>query len=292
MERSLNALWSVWHNESYTIQNQYTLIGYSIAALRSNFFIKELNLMLDAGLSGNMCPKFIFITHCHSDHVANLPYHLYGSDPNNPVLIYVPESVDNFKKYVESSMMLSHNADSITDCINTSRYCKFIPVTDGFKTELAISNNKKIDVEVVKCDHTVPCLGYGFSEKKNKIKEEYKNLTGKEIVELKKNGVDINNVSTNYFLIYIGDTSSTVLNNPEIYKYSTIMIECTFLVEEDIENSIKTKHMHWNHLKPYILTHPNNMFILYHFSQRYKRDMINDFFVKQDIPNVKVWNSN
>ena len=87
-----NALWKVWDDrEPITIPGtQYTLRGFSIAALRTNFFIKELSIMLDGGLSANYSPDHIFITHSHTDHIANLPFHLYSAKENSKIQIYAP----------------------------------------------------------------------------------------------------------------------------------------------------------------------------------------------------------
>lgn len=125
--RELNPLWKVWDdslkvnfddgtnsikinsNNTYKlVGTEWTFRGFSIAALRTNFIIKELNIMLDAGLSGNMTPDHIFITHCHSDHCANLPFHIYSSKENSKINIYVPfESVDNIHKYIKSAHIMS-----------------------------------------------------------------------------------------------------------------------------------------------------------------------------------------
>lgn len=53
----VNALWNTWNDrEPIKIPNtEYTLKGFSIAALRTNFYIKELGIMLDAGLSHKIC---------------------------------------------------------------------------------------------------------------------------------------------------------------------------------------------------------------------------------------------
>jgi len=74
-----NSFWSCW-DKSITIQNtKYTLAGFSIAALRTSFYIKELKIMFDAGLHAEFVPEVILVTHQHSDHCANLPYHLYST---------------------------------------------------------------------------------------------------------------------------------------------------------------------------------------------------------------------
>lgn len=286
-ESKLNPLWRIWeYTTPLKIRNTgYTLIGYSIAALRTNFYIKELDIMLDAGISGNMSPDSIFITHCHSDHTANLPFHLY-TQKNTQIQVYVPEeSIENFKKYVESTFMLTYDASSLDE----STTYKFNPVSITDKTLSHGKGKTTINVEVFKCFHTVPCVGYGFSENRQKLKEEYKQLPGKEIAKLRADGIDIYNIVTNYFLIFLGDTSKEILEDKELLKYSTIMIECTFLLDEELANADKTKHMHWNYLKPFVLSHPEITFILYHFSQRYKGNEIKEFFDKENCPNIITW---
>jgi hypothetical protein len=46
-------------------------------------------------------------------------------------------------------------------------------------------------VEVIQCDHTVPTVGYGFSERRTKLKEQYSALSGAEIGKLRKTGVEV-----------------------------------------------------------------------------------------------------
>ena len=70
------------------------------------------------------------------------------------------------------------------------------------------------------------------------------------------------------------------------------MIECTFINDDDEERANITKHMHWNHLKMFIINNPQITFILYHFSGKYKREYIDDFFNILKIQNIIVWNSN
>lgn len=69
------------------------------------------------------------------------------------------------------------------------------------------------------------------------------------------------------------------------------MIECTFILEEELQQAEITQHMHWNDLEKAIRSHPDNFFILYHFSQRYKPEEIRQFFAvnASDIRNMHTW---
>ena len=78
----MNPIYRIWNDHEHIKLSgtPYTLQGFSIAGYRTNFYIPQLNLMLDAGISANFTPKKIFITHSHADHIANLPFHSYGYD--------------------------------------------------------------------------------------------------------------------------------------------------------------------------------------------------------------------
>lgn len=54
--------------------------------------------MLDAGCSSPYDPTAILLTHGHSDHVANLPFHCYGVAP---VQIYAPHEIVPFAQALE-----------------------------------------------------------------------------------------------------------------------------------------------------------------------------------------------
>ena len=69
-----------------------------------------------------------------------------------------------------------------------------------------------------------------------------------------------------------------IVENQDIFKYKVIMIECNFILDEHLDKAKETQHIHWSQLKPIIESHPNNKFILYHFSLRYKPSIIEDFF--------------
>jgi ribonuclease Z len=250
--------------------------------------------MLDGGLSSPYCPDYIFITHSHSDHTANLPFHIYGKKENSQIQIFSPKEIfDNIKDYIESAYVLS--SDVNFKALNISRdqlylhkFYKNNSVVPGDIINLTIKN-KNISVEVIKCFHSVPCVGYGFIEKRMKLKEEYKNLSGKEIGELRKKGENIYYEQQYPFLLYLGDTSKDILKDENLKKYKTIMLECTFLLDDDLDQADKTFHIHWKYIEDYIKENQNITFILYHFSQRYKKKEITEFFANLNYQNIVAW---
>lgn len=69
-------------------------------------------------------------------------------------------------------------------------------------------------------------------------------------------------------------------------------MECTFIDEEKLPLAELTKHTHWSDIQQYIRDHFENTFVLYHFSQRYKKEYIQKFFVDANCSNVHTWISN
>ena len=277
-------IFNLWNNK-YTIRGtSLTLKGYSRAGERSCFQIPAISLMFDAGVRTVNTPNHIFITHCHSDHFFDLPIILSGIWKSTNIYSPVNENiVDNF---IRSSFMLLNNGNTRVPpyIIN-----KVVPNQKIRFTE----NKRNYMIEVFKCYHRVPTAGYGLSEIKKKLKPEYIGKSSHEIVELKKQKVEICHNVEQYIFAYLTDTTHRVFNNENIFKYSTIMVECTILEEDDKESAKKHMHIYWGDLLPIVKSHPENHFILIHISVRYSQEEIVDFFSKEkethQLTNVEPW---
>jgi ribonuclease Z len=276
---------------------QLTIKGHSIAALKTGFYIPELKMMLDCGVPSNFIPNYIFITHGHADHSLNLPMSFVELNNKNneydkKVQIYLPteitkmayNSIHHF--YIFSTSNPNHTRIH-------SKY-KLNGVSDGDRLELEIKK-KKIVVDIIKCDHTVPTVGYCFSEIRKKLKDEFIGLPGREIGEIRKSGIEINRSIEYPLFCYICDTTTKVLETYAgiIQKHKNIFIECSYLYDEHEKLVDENKHVHWKRLMPYVKKYSDKLFILFHFSKRYTNDQIRKFFnnefKKQSIDNVKLW---
>ena len=131
-------------------------------------------------------------------------------------------------------------------------HIEIIPVEAKTQISIYIKKNK-FNLEIFQCFHQVPCVGYGVSEVRKKLKEEYTKLSGREIGEQWE----------------------------KITQYKNIMIECTFIKEEDLEQADKTFHIHWRNLEPIVDKYKENNFILIHFSQRYENSWLTEFLRKK-----------
>ena len=274
-----------WSTTCLIPMSNWTLKGYSRAAFRTGFYIPELNLMLDAGPQLRCKPNHIFITHTHGDHIAQLPFTMIGDEKGDHIFhIYAPKQSEEFLRQYIAALF---NVNAVRNMRNTvEEWYEFHPMTAEQEFPLMINKNPYL-IEVFKCDHSIPTVSYGIKMIKHKLKEEYLSLPGKEIATMRKEGKEITNEVITPVLAYICDTTIKVFSlNPTILNYKTVVIECTFLNEQDSNGS---DHIGWNELKPFVVENPHINFILIHFSMKYKESEIRDFFVAEGVPNARPW---
>jgi hypothetical protein len=47
-------------------------------------------------------------------------------------------------------------------------------------------------LQIIDCEHPVKSVGYCFFEKRKRLKDEFKGKTGRELGQLRKDGVELN----------------------------------------------------------------------------------------------------
>lgn len=263
-----------------TIGN-YKLKGYSRAAKETGFQIYPLGIFLDAGIEFNNIAKLILITHGHLDHIKML-YPL--TCRNEDVTILSPFA---YTKFIKEYLISCKN---LTCCKQTFLTNNNIFGMQDNSKYVFIKN--KWEIKTYPMDHGVDCLGYGIFQIKHKIKEEFKSYNKEEIVALKKKNICITNKISNGYLFFGGDTSKKSLINLPFDKFNYFMIECTFILEEDYNETKKKKHLHYLDLLPYIKSNEETTFILFHFCKKYSDKFLQEFEKEQKekgISNIILW---
>jgi ribonuclease Z len=267
------------------LNNRLTLTGFSRAGVATSLYVPEMDMMLDAGTVVTTAKaRRLFVTHSHSDHSYQIPL-MYSTGSPTPLDIYVPnESLPYFDAYLTSAQLLNDNGDEKAIATCAKRY-----TLHGVLDKQIIELDNTYSVEIISCHHTVPCVGYAFHEKRSKLKGEYAHLTGKQIQELKKQGVNITEQTLVPLFAFLGDTTPEVFapgsHSAKVLldRMPVVICECTFL---EGEQSNDKGHTHWNGLKPIVEQYPHVTFILIHFSQKHKRNEIETFFSNQSLKNV------
>lgn len=264
--------------------------GYSRAAHRTGLKVHGLPILLDAGLDVQECFSHIFITHAHLDHVIFLPQYTMNNENEKTInVISTAKILDSVKEYVSSALRMSQCiASNVTSNeIMAKAFVQMKPISSQTLYEFIHGNDKWL-VKSVRCFHGIDSIGFGFSVEKTKLKEEYKDLKGNDIKKLKNDGVEITYKKIEQVFLFLGDTNKRVLEDRTIYEYPTIIMECTYIYHDEISLAKKNHHIHWEEIKDIVKENSSIQFILIHFSMKYKKDEITEFFAKENVHNVNI----
>lgn len=265
---------------------QFSLKGFSISGLSTYIQIPEMDLCFDMG----ECPlsaiglNHVFLSHAHGDHSRCLMRHqslrkMLGVAKD--AYYYIPDFLyDGFKKVIE--------AEAIFEGVPAEKFNlpKIIPVEANkiyhleYRKDLAF---KSFDVH-----HSKPSRGHIIYHYKQKLKEEYLKLGGTEIKELRLAGVEITKPVYSPKICFVSDSLSTSLfENDEIWEAEVLIIESTFLGDDEVEMAKLKGHTHILEIAEALETFKDkikcNTIVLNHFSMKYHPKFIAEK-VKEAIP--------
>lgn len=246
---------------------EYNILGASRSAIRTGFYIKELDICLDAGLLFEKKPKNILITHGHIDHINNL-YSLLLDNKHKPNIFLPSSSINLVRTFLNSIHSVTLNKKSYFN-----KY-QFIDIEDNYNQYI----EKRLKFTCYQLDHRIDCLAYGLTFIDSKLNPIYKDLDKEQLIKIKNEGKELSIKNEKHFLLFCGDMSNESLKTLPFNKYKYIFIECTFLDDTHYYLSYDKKHLHWNDLQPYIELNKESNFYLMHFSKRYDENYIREFF--------------
>lgn len=82
-----------------------------------------------------------------------------------------------------------------------------------------------------------------------------------------------------------------------VFSCATVVVECSFIGaggmsdEDSCMEAIRRGHTSWVQLRPHVEAHPETVFVLVHFSERYRDDQIREYFRSSGtlVRNVVLW---
>lgn len=249
------------HNlANININDEFTIIGYSVAGEETVVAIPELDVCFDIGKAPEQIIPInnVLLTHGHIDHTSGIAYYLShrqfcGQAPGN---VLIPEQL---------KAPLEQILDGWGRLDGNEVPCNIVGVKDG--SEFKVKPN--IKARVFKTAHNWTSVGYCILETRKKLKEKFHGLRGPEIVELKKQGVEIENRIEMPLVTYLGDTSAADYSALDYVKKSRILItECTFFIDEHKDRAKAGKHTHVDQLADMLMKLDNEYVVLTHFTQR------------------------
>jgi len=224
------------HNLAHIEIDNLEIFGYSVAGEETVVAMPQLDVCFDIGKAPDQIISInnILLTHGHMDHAAGIAYYL---------------SHRNFCGMSAGTILAPQNLlPPIRDIVNAwgrldgnKIPVKLVCVRPG--DEYKIKPN--LFARVFPTKHSKGSVGFSVIEKRKKLKPEYSGLTGPQIVELKKQGVEIDYPLEIPIVSYLGDTQYVDFSQLKYIAQSKILIaECTFYEDEHSGRAEAGKHMH------------------------------------------------
>jgi ribonuclease Z len=242
--------------------------GVSIAGHESFYKLPTFRTLLEFGRAPDDTVGYasVCVSHGHLDHMAGLTHHasrrkLAGLPPGR---VFVPkESLDDVRAWVEACERLE-----------AIRYeTELVPVEPG--SRFALRND--LELTILPGRHRVPTVGYLFSEVKHKLIEELAGRAGEEIAALRRQGVAVTRREEVPLLAYPGDCGQEIFRAaPEIFKARVLLLECSFVLSEDVARAREYAHIHLDDILARVDRFENEAIVLTHFSQRYRPEEIRE----------------
>ncbi|WII73809.1 MBL fold metallo-hydrolase [Bdellovibrio sp. 22V] len=252
---------AVYAGESWNYE-KYKFYGLSLSGIRTAIAMPELSLSFDVaqGYPFLLNLKQYFISHGHLDHAAGIPYIISQKAMNSqaPGKFYMPTSL------VEPMDQIM----KIWEKIENHQYqYEFIPV----KADDEIPLNAQTYVKVFPTTHRVESFGYTIFEIHKKLKKEYVGLSQDEIVALRRQGLEVNELHHIPVVSFTGDTQIEFLDSrPWIKKSKILILEATYLDErKTIEQARQWGHTHIDEIVPRLPDIESEKIVFIHASSRY-----------------------
>ncbi len=246
---------------------QFTIDGYSRAAVQTYWRVAELKIGFDLGAQPwdyMALPRFL-VSHAHLDHIAALPSYVARRRmmKMEPPTIYMPESavgpVENLLKCVSR--------------LDRGRLpCELVPLVPNQEIELS----RELVVTTSATRHTIPSLGFIVWDRRKKLRPEFTHLSGDQIRDLKLGGTEVTHEVRIPLIAYTGDTAPEGLDAcPDMYRAKILITEMTFVSPEHRKDKIhKHGHTHLDDIVARRHQFQNELVICGHFSTRYNDQQI------------------
>ena len=248
------------HKLARLVIDDLEILGYSVAGEETVIGLPQLDVCFDVGKAPDQLISInhVLLTHGHMDHAAGIAYYLSHRKFNGMsegTVLTPPTTVKPIRQILDAWGRLDGNRIP----------AKIIGVQPG--DEYQIKPNQIVRVFPTK--HTRGSVGFTVIETRKKLKPEYHGLTGPQIVELKKQGVQIENPLEIPLVSYLGDTSYADFSALDYVSKSKILIaECTFYEDEHVERADAGKHMHIDEFGPLLERMENESIIITHLTHR------------------------
>lgn len=240
----------------------YKFFGTSLAGIRTAISMPDFSLSFDVaqGFPYLLNMSKFFVSHGHLDHAAGIPYIISQKMMTSQKAgeFYMPRSL--VQPLTEIMELWSKIEGFPYDF-------KFI----GVQADDEIQINKHHYIKVFPTVHRIESFGYTLFEAKKKLKREYSYLSKDQIVDLRRQGVDVNEVYHTPLVSFTGDTQIEFLESrPWVKKSKILIMEATYLdSQRSVERAREWGHTHLDEIIPHLDSIESERIVLIHASSRY-----------------------
>jgi ribonuclease Z len=236
------------------------LLGYSVAGEEAVIALPEHNVCFDVGRApreiisiDNVC-----LTHGHMDHAAGVAY--YFSQRG-----FVDLPAGQLIVHRGLAQALQRLMDVWSDIERNPSLFKINGVVHLEEVEL----RRGLFVRAFTTNHTDTSLGFSLIERRHKLKPELIGKTGPELVDLKKQGIAIEDETEVILATYTGDTAlGRFLELDFVKRSQVLLVECTFFDDDHRSRARAGRHIHADDVPKVCAAVPDARIVLTHVTRR------------------------
>ena len=248
------------HNLARVQIDDLDVIGYSVGGEETVVAVPQLDVCFDIGKAPDQVISInhVLLTHGHMDHAAGFAYYLSNRNFSGmaPGTVVAPANlIPAMREILAAWGHLDGNRIP----------ANLVGIRPGQEHQV----KPNLFARAFPTKHSAGSVGFCVLEKRKKLKPEFLELTGPQIVELKKQGIEIDYPLEIPLVSYLGDTQYVDFGQLDYIVNSKILIaECTFYEEGHAGRAEAGRHMHINELAQLLSGMKNEHIIITHTTQR------------------------